>query len=232
MKCTVFEVCSLPRYCQTDKFVRFFKSGKQNLVVDSVECCRQIEQTRDRNTSGVSGGCDVVEHFQKFRPCFEIVFFGNGVIIILNESGKTSSTSDLLKSSVMHGATVSALCLISRDGTGSRAQVFSSDFLRRPSTSSFVTGENKSIVVDAVGTMSGGFALDVSARISSTFLEKKTLEIRRRVFSRDARAGVGETGESLPELFRVSSTIVDLLAQALALLPEHLMHCLLSINQN
>ena len=76
----------------------------------------------------------------------------------------------------MNGATVSALSLISHDGTGSRAQVFPSDFLRRPTTSSVVTEENESIVVDAVSTMSGGLALDVSARISSTFLEKKRVK--------------------------------------------------------
>ena len=65
---------------------------------------------------------------------------------------------------VMNGATVSELCLISRDSTGSRAQAFPSDFLRRPTNSSVVTEENETIVVDAVGTMSGSLALDVSAR--------------------------------------------------------------------
>ena len=82
----------------------------------------------------------------------------------MNESGKTPSASDLLKSCVMIGATVSALCVISCDGTGSRSQVFPSDFVRRLTNSSEVTGENESIVADGVGTMSGGLALDVLAR--------------------------------------------------------------------
>ena len=100
-----------------------------------------------------------------------------------------------VESSVMKGATVSVSCLISPPATcwkvawwkvplcqypvwlvatasDRRAHVFQSDFLRRPGTSSVVTGETESVVVDAVGTMSGGLTLDVSTRISSTFLEK------------------------------------------------------------
>ena len=45
----------------------FLKSGKQNLRVDGVECCRQIEKTQGRDTSGVEGGCDFTENFQKCR---------------------------------------------------------------------------------------------------------------------------------------------------------------------
>ena len=36
-------------------------------MVDGVECCRQIEETQGRDTSGVGGGCDVTENFQKCR---------------------------------------------------------------------------------------------------------------------------------------------------------------------
>ena len=92
---------------------------------------------------------------QDFRP--SQTFFGV-IIVLLNETGKTSSASDLLTSHVMNGVTVSTFCFISRDGAGSKAQVFPSDFFRRTTTSSVVTGENESIVVDAVGAMSGGLA--------------------------------------------------------------------------
>ena len=87
--------------------------------------------------------------------------------MVLNESGKTPSANDLLNSSVMKGATTSAFCLISRDGTGSRPQVFPSDFLSSSMTSSVVADENVSVVIDVVLPMYGGLALEVSSQMSS-----------------------------------------------------------------